>query len=301
MLFLCQKFIRALQIIEILYSIKIIIFVGKRRKMRDQATIHSKDDFAGMHKAGQESAKILDYLYDFIRPGITTLDIDNECVRLIKEIGAIAAPLNYKGYPKSVCTSVNHVVCHGIPDTKTVLKNGDIINVDVTVIVDGWYGDSSRMYFVGDNISIQAKTLTRVTYESMMLGIEVAKPGNTTGDIGHAIQQHVERLGFSVVRGYCGHGLGRVFHAAPHINHHGNPGEGEILKPGMFFTIEPMINAGKKETKLHKSDGWTVTTKDYSLSAQFEHAIGITETGNEIFTLSPKGLYMPKVLREDQK
>lgn len=267
--------------------------------MRGTAAIHDVDDFVKMHKAGQESAKILDHLYDFICPGITTLDIDNECVRLIKEIGAVAAPLNYKGYPKSVCTSVNHVVCHGIPDEKVVLKEGDIINVDVTVIIDGWYGDSSRMYFVGDEINIQAKTLTRVTYESMMLGIDAAKPGNTTGDIGYAIQKHVESFGFSVVRGYCGHGLGRVFHAPPHINHHGNRGEGEILKPGMFFTIEPMINAGKKETKLHRQDGWTVTTKDYSLSAQFEHSIGITETGNEIFTLSPKGLYMPKDLMNE--
>lgn len=263
-----------------------------------QATIHRSEDFEKMHKAGQETAKILDHMYDFVKPGITTLDIDNECVKLIKGIGAIAAPLNYKGYPKSVCTSVNHVVCHGIPSQNVVLKEGDIINIDVTVIVDGWYGDSSRMYFVGNNVSTQAKTLTKVTYEAMILGIEEAKPGKTTGDIGYVIQNHVEKFGFTVVRGYCGHGLGKVFHSLPHIHHHGNRGEGELLKPGMFFTIEPMINAGKKDTKLNKKDGWTVTTKDYSLSTQFEHSIGITENGNEIFTLSPKNLYMPKILMD---
>jgi methionyl aminopeptidase len=205
--------------------------------------------------------------------------------------GATPAPLGYRGFPKSICTSVNHVVCHGIPgDLK--LKDGDIVNVDVTVIVDGWHGDTSRMYFAGKP-AIKAKRLTQVTYEAMMLGIEQIKPGNTVGHIGHAIQTYAEKHGYSVVRDYCGHGLGKVFHNAPNILHYGEPGEGEELKEGMFFTVEPMINAGHFETILSRHDGWTVTTRDKSLSAQFEHSIAVTQNGYEIFTASPTGKHHP--------
>ena len=210
---------------------------------------------------------------------------------MIVSRGAIPAPLGYRGFPKSVCTSVNHVVCHGIPGTLR-LKEGDTINIDVTVIVDGWHGDTSRMYWAGTP-SIKSKRLTQITYEAMMLGIEQVKPGNTVGDIGHAIQTYAEKQGFSVVRDYCGHGLGKTFHTAPNIMHYGEAGEGPVLKEGMFFTVEPMINAGHWETILSKHDNWTVTTRDKSLSAQFEHSLGVTATGYEIFTLSPTGKFFP--------
>ena len=258
-------------------------------------TIHKPEDFPKMHAAGRLAAQILDQMYEFVKPGITTEEIDLECKRMVEEAGAKSATVGYRGYQWYCCTSVNHVVCHGIPSKDVILRDGDILNIDVTVIVDGWYGDTSRMYAVGKKISPVAKNLMKVTYESLMRAIDVVKPGNTIGDIGHAIQQYVESYGYSVVRGYCAHGLGRVFHADPMINHHGNPGEGEILKPGMFFTIEPMINAGAAGTRLNKSDGWTVTTVDRSLSAQFEHSMGVTETGVEIFTLSPKGLHFPSL------
>lgn len=253
---------------------------------------HAPEDYAAMRKAGALAASILDDMFDVIEPGVTTDAINTYVHNAIIKAGAIPAPLDYRGFPKSVCTSVNHVVCHGIPDDKA-LKNGDIINVDVTVILDGWHGDTSRTFFVGD-VSTKAKRLTQITYDAMMLGIEQVKPGATTGDIGHAIQTYAEAQGFSIVREYCGHGLGLVFHTAPNILHFGKPGMGVRIEEGMFFTVEPMLNVGKAGTILSKHDGWTVTTRDKSLSAQFEHSLGVTADGFEIFTLSPKGLHHPK-------
>lgn len=256
-----------------------------------KVTIHQKEDYEGMRKAGRLAAEILDYISEFVKPGVTTNYLNDLCHEMIIKNGAIPAPLNYKGFPKSICTSVNHVVCHGIPDEKK-LQDGDVVNIDVTVIVDGWHGDTSRMYWVG-NTSVKAKRLTQVTFDAMMLGIEKVKPGAYTGDIGHAIQSYAEKYGYSVVRDYCGHGLGKVFHEPPNILHYGKPGDGVVLEEGMFFTVEPMINAGSFETKLNKVDGWTVTTRDRALSCQFEHSIGVTKDGFEIFTLSPKGFYYP--------
>lgn len=253
-------------------------------------TIHTEEDFIKMRKAGKLASEILDYIGDFVKPGITTNELNDLCHNKIIENGAIPAPLNYPvdalfgGFPKSICTSINHVVCHGIPSEK-ILQNGDIINIDVTVIVDGWHGDSSRMYYAGEP-PIKARRLCEATFEAMMLGIEQVKPGNSLGDIGFAIQSYVEKLGFSVVRDYCGHGIGEVFHAEPNVVHYGKKGSGLILEEGMFFTIEPMINAGKYETILNKHDGWTVSTRDKSLSAQFEHTVGVTKNGYEIFTIS---------------
>jgi len=244
-----------------------------------------------MRKAGRLGAEVLDYVTPFVKPGVTTEFLNNLCHNMIIEHGATPAPLGYRGFPKSICTSVNHVVCHGIPDEKK-LQDGDIVNIDVTVIVDGWHGDTSRMFFSGEP-PIKARRLTQITYEAMMLGIEQVKPGAMTGNIGHAIQTHAEKHGYSVVRDYCGHGLGKVFHTSPNILHYGKPGEGVRLEEGMFFTVEPMINAGAYQTKLSKHDGWTVTTKDRSLSAQFEHSLGVTATGYEIFTSSPQGLNFP--------
>ena len=254
--------------------------------------IHTEADFAGMRKAGQLAASILDYITDFVQVGVMTEELDKLCHDKIIAAGAIPAPLNYRGFPKSICTSVNHVICHGIPSKKR-LKDGDIINIDVTVILDGWHGDTSRMYYVGDNVSIKAKRLTQVCYEATMLGIEQVKVGNTIGDIGHAIQQHVEKNRFSVVLDYCGHGIGKVFHAAPNIMHFGRKGDGLVLQEGMFFTIEPMINTGTCETKVDSRDGWTVTTRDKGLSAQFEHSLAVTKDGYEIFTESPMGFHCP--------
>ncbi|CAA7616915.1 type I methionyl aminopeptidase [Magnetospirillum sp. UT-4] len=253
-------------------------------------TLHGPDDFAAMRKAGQLAAEALDFIAPHVLPGVTTGELDRLCAEFIAERGGVSAPMNYRGFPKSICTSVNHVVCHGIPGDKT-LEDGDIVNIDVTPIVDGWHGDSSRMYYVG-RPGVKAKKLVEVTYEALMRGIEVVKPGATLGDIGWAIQDFVERQRFSVVRDFCGHGLGRVFHAPPNIMHFGRPGQGLELREGMFFTIEPMINAGRAETKI-LSDGWTAVTKDKSLSAQFEHSIGVTATGCEIFTLSPRGWHLP--------
>ena len=254
-------------------------------------TIHSVQDREGMRKAGNLAARILDSLAEVVVPGITTNRINDICHEMIVGSGAIPAPLNYRGFPKSICTSVNHVVCHGIPDDRK-LNNGDIVNIDVTVIVDGWYGDTSRMYFVGD-VPTKAKRLVQVTHDAMMKGIEQVKPGATTGDIGHAIQTYAEGYGYSIVREYCGHGLGRVFHAAPNILHFGKPGKGVVLEEGMFFTVEPMVNAGKPDTILNKHDGWTVTTRDKSLSAQFEHSLAVTADGFELFTQSPSGKHFP--------
>jgi methionyl aminopeptidase len=247
--------------------------------------IHQKEDFAKMRQAGKLAAQILDYIGDYVEVGVTTEHLNDLCHNKIIKDGAIPAPLNYKGFPKSICTSVNHVVCHGIPRDKK-LKNGDIINIDVTVIVDGWHGDSSRMYFVGNPL-IKAKRLCQVTYDSMMLGIEQVKPGATLADIGKAIQNYAQSFGYSVVRDFCGHGIGKVFHDNPSVVHfYEKKNENIILKEGMFFTVEPMINAGKFETILSRHDGWTVTTRDKSLSAQYEHTIGVTKNGYEIFTVS---------------
>lgn len=255
-------------------------------------TIHKPDDYAAMRRAGALAAEVLDMIADYVKPGISTDELNTICHNYITGKGAIPAPLNYRGFPKSICTSVNHVVCHGIP-SELKLKDGDIVNIDVTVILGGWYGDTSRMYWVGGGVPIKAKRLTQMTYEAMMRGIEQVKPGATVGDIGAAIQDHAERQGFSVVRDYCGHGIGKVFHTAPNILHYGKAGTGTVLQEGMFFTVEPMINAGGHATRLSEHDGWTVTTRDRSLSAQFEHTIGVTKTGYEIFTLSPSGKHQP--------
>ena len=251
---------------------------------------HGPADFEGMRRAGRLAAETLDFIVPHVKPGVTTGALDKLCHDFIVARGGIPAPLGYKGFPKSICTSVNHVVCHGIPGDK-VLEDGDILNIDVTPTLDGWHGDSSRMYLVGD-VGVKARKLIDTTYEAMMLGIAQIKPGATLGDIGHAIQKHAEAQRFSVVRDFCGHGLGLVFHDSPSVLHYGKRGEGMVLRPGMFFTVEPMINAGDWRVKV-LSDGWTAVTKDRSLSAQFEHSIGVTETGVEIFTASPKGLDKP--------
>ena len=252
--------------------------------------IHDPEAFAAMRKAGRLTAEMLDYITPFVQPGITTGEIDRLCYEFHKDHGAIPGPLNYRGFPKSICTSVNHVVCHGIPGER-VLKDGDIINIDVSPIVEGWFGDSSRTYLVGD-VKIKARRLVEVTYEALMRGIAAVKPGSTLGDVGYAIQSYAESQRFSVVRDFCGHGIGRVFHQSPNVMHFGEPGEGMILEAGMIFTIEPMINAGRYETKI-LDDGWTAVTRDKSLSAQFEHTIGVTDTGVEIFTTSPMGYTCP--------
>ena len=254
-------------------------------------TIHTQKDFEKMRAAGLLAAQILDFIGEFVKVGITTDELNTLCHNKIIANGAIPAPLNYKGFPKSICTSINHVICHGIPNEKP-LKDGDIVNIDVTVILDGWFGDSSRMYFAGEP-PLKAKRLVQTTYDCMMLGIEQVKPGAHLGDIGNAIQTLAEKNGYSVVRDYCGHGIGRVFHTDPNVVHYGKKGSGLILEEGMFFTIEPMINAGSHETLLSKHDNWTVTTRDKSLSAQFEHTIGVTKDGFEIFTKSPKELDFP--------
>lgn len=262
----------------------------KGRLTRDGIRIYEDADFAGMHKAGRLAAQILDDIIPMIEPGRTTEEIDAEITRMVEAAGAVSATIGYKGYQHASCISVNHVVCHGIPGGK-VLKDGDILNVDVTVIVDGWYGDTSRMYVAG-NLSRKAERLIQVTHDALMKGIEAAKPGNTFGDIGNAIQTYVEANRMSVVRDFCGHGLGRVFHAPPNVLHYGRPGTGPLLEEGMFFTIEPMVNLGRPETKV-LADDWTAVTRDKSLSAQFEHSVGITSDGAEIFTLSPAGKFHP--------
>ncbi len=260
------------------------------RMTKDGIRIYEPGDFAGMHAAGSLAARILDQIADHVFVGQTTATIDSEIERLVNEAGATSATIGYKGYQHASCISVNHVVCHGIPGTK-LLKDGDILNIDVTVIVDGWYGDSSRMYVAG-KLSRKAERLIQVTHDSLMLGIEQVKPGNTFGDIGNAIQSYVEQHRMSVVRDFCGHGLGRVFHAPPNVLHYGRPGTGAVLEEGMFFTIEPMVNLGRPETKT-LSDDWTAVTRDKSLSAQFEHSVGVTADGVDIFTLSPGGKFHP--------
>ncbi len=260
------------------------------RLTRDGIRIYEPADFAGMHRAGRLAADILDRIAGHVVPGASTAEIDRAITDMVTEAGAISATIGYKGYQHASCISVNHVVCHGIPGAK-MLKDGDILNIDVTVIVDGWYGDSSRMYVAG-TLNRKAERLIQVTHDALMLGIEAVKPGNTFGDIGHAIQTYVEAQRMSVVRDFCGHGLGRVFHAPPNVLHYGRPGTGARLEEGMFFTIEPMVNLGRPETKI-LADDWTAVTRDKSLSAQFEHSVGVTADGCDIFTLSPAGKFHP--------
>jgi len=248
------------------------------------------EKFEKMQIAGKVASKTLDMITDHIKPGITTEKIDHICYEFIKDNGGHSAPLFYRGYKKSVCTSLNHVICHGIPGDRT-LEEGDILNIDVTAIVNDYHGDTSRMFAVGE-ISVKAKNLINSTYESMMNAIKILKPGCKLGDIGYEIQSYVEKKGFSVVRDFCGHGISNTFHEPPNILHYGKKDTGQELKPGMTFTIEPMINAGKYESKL-LNDGWTAVTKDKSLSAQYEHTLGITENGYEIFTESVKGYTKP--------
>jgi methionyl aminopeptidase len=244
-----------------------------------------------MRKAGALAAATLDFIAPYVVPGVTTGELDRLCHEFVTGHGAISAPLGYRGFPKAICTSLNHVVCHGIPGDRRLVE-GDILNIDVTPILDGWHGDSSRMYFAGDRIPLKARKLVDVTYEAMMRGIAAIKPGLHIGVIGDAIQRYAESHRYSVVRDFCGHGVGRVFHDAPSILHYGRPQDGPVMREGMFFTVEPMINAGRWEVKV-LSDGWTAVTKDRSLSAQFEHTIGVTATGYEIFTISPAGLHRP--------
>ncbi|MCB2083159.1 MAG: type I methionyl aminopeptidase [Sphingomonadaceae bacterium] len=252
--------------------------------------LHGPEGFEGMRKAGQLAARILDEITPLVQPGVTTGELDDKVRELTLDGGAVPATMGYRGYAHSCCISINHVVCHGIPSEKT-LKDGDIVNIDVTPLLDGWHGDTSRMFLVGD-VPLKARRLVDVTYECLMIGIDKAQPGARLGDIGAAIEEHARQYRYGVVREFCGHGLGRLFHDAPEVVHAAKAGTGPELKPGMFFTIEPMINLGKPWVKL-LNDGWTAVTRDKSLSAQFEHSIGITETGNEIFTGSPKGWHKP--------
>lgn len=260
----------------------------RARITREGIRIYEDADFAGMRVAGQVAAEILDAVAPLVKPGATTADIDAFITEEIARRGVISATIGYKGYQHASCISVNHVVCHGIPGAK-VLGDGDILNIDVTVIVDGWYGDTSRMYVAGA-LPRKAERLIEVTHEALMRGIAAVKPGNTFGDIGHAIQSYVEQNRMSVVRDFCGHGLGRVFHAPPNVLHYGRAGTGPVLEEGMFFTIEPMVNLGRPETKV-LADDWTAVTRDKSLSAQYEHSVGVTATGCEIFTGSPAGKF----------
>ncbi|MBV0913302.1 type I methionyl aminopeptidase [Rhodobacteraceae bacterium ASV31] len=252
--------------------------------------LHDRSDFEGMHRAGRVAAEILDEIAAQVVPGASTADLDRQITDMVAAKGATSATIGYKGYQHASCISVNHVVCHGIPGDKK-LKDGDILNIDVTVIVDGWFGDTSRM-FVAGKLPRKAERLIEVTHDALMTGIEAVRPGNTFGDIGHAIQSFVEAQRMSVVRDFCGHGLGRVFHAPPNVLHYGRAGTGPVLEEGMFFTIEPMVNLGRPETKV-LADDWTAVTRDKSLSAQFEHSVGVTANGAEIFTLSPGGLFHP--------
>jgi methionyl aminopeptidase len=260
------------------------------RLNKDGIRIHMPEDFDGMRKAGRIVADILDRIADAVAPGVSTGDLDAAVHDMIRAAGAKSATVGYKGYRHATCISINHVVCHGIPSDKR-LRSGDILNIDVTVIADGWHGDSSRMYVAGAPTR-KAERLIDITHDALMQGIGQVRPGNTFGDIGAAIQRYAEGHRCSVVRDFCGHGLGRVFHSAPNVLHYGRWGAGPVLEPGMFFTIEPMINLGRPETKV-LDDDWTAVTKDRSLSAQFEHSVGVTDTGVEIFTLSPAGRFHP--------
>lgn len=283
---------------------------SRGRLTKDGIRIYDHEDFAGMHAAGRLAAEILDAMCDMVVPGRTTGELDSAITKMVEEAGATSATIGYKGYQHASCISVNHVVCHGIPGapiplskSETIsrdlekrrksdaLVEGDIVNIDVTVIVDGWFGDTSRMYKAG-KLPGKSERLIQVTHDALMLGIEAVKPGNTFGDIGHAIQSYVESQRMSVVRDFCGHGLGRVFHAPPNVLHYGRPGTGAVLEPGMLFTIEPMVNLGRPETQT-LADDWTAVTRDKTLSAQFEHSVGVTDDGVEIFTLSPAGKFHP--------
>jgi methionyl aminopeptidase len=264
--------------------------VSRAQSREVKIKLHGADAFEGMRKAGQLAAAALDMLVGHVTPGVTTQHLDDLAVQFALDHNAVPAPLNYRGFPKSICTSVNHVVCHGIPAAKP-LKEGDIVNIDVTLIVDGWHGDTSRMFAVGE-ISRRAERLIEVTYNALMRGVGAVKPGNTTGHIGAAIQGYAEGERCSVVRDFCGHGLGRIFHDRPNILHYGEAGDGVVLEPGMLFTIEPMINLGKPHVKI-LADGWTAVTRDRELSAQFEHTVGVTDTGCEVFTISPGGFRKP--------
>ena len=258
-------------------------------------TYHKPEDFAGMRAAGAIAASVLEYIEPFVKPGVTTSQINDLCHEYIIKKGAIPAPLNYRGFPKSVCTSVNHVVCHGVPNDDTVLMDGYIMNIDVTVIFKGWHGDTSKTFLVGDSFKANKgrikiiKNLVNSAYEAMKIGIEASVPGNKISDIGIAIAEYARKKGYSSVEDYSGHGIGKTFHADPYIIHYNPKNDYSFqdceIKPGMFFTVEPMLNMGTHETTLSKVDGWTVFSKDHKLSAQFEHTIGITEKGNEIFTL----------------
>ena len=262
----------------------------KGRVTKDGIRIHDDAGFAGMHAAGALAARILDDIAPTVEPGVTTEALDQAIEDMVNAAGAKSATIGYRGYKHASCISVNHVVCHGIPSPKT-LKDGDILNIDVTVIVDGWFGDTSRMYVAG-NLNRKAERLIQVTHDALFKGIEIVRPGATFGDIGHAIQTYVEANRMSVVRDFCGHGLGQVFHAPPNVLHYGRAGTGPVLEEGMFFTIEPMVNLGRPETKV-LADEWTAVTRDKSLSAQFEHSVGVTADGFEIFTLSPSGKFHP--------
>lgn len=282
---------------------------NRGRLTKDGIRIYETSDFAGMHKAGLLAATILDEIADYVEPGVTTDRLDQIITNKVEAAGATSATIGYKGYQHASCISVNHVVCHGIPgkpipkwknETTSkgdplrgddVLQNGDILNIDVTVIVDGWYGDNSRMYVAGKP-KLYAERLIQVTHDALMKGIEAVKPGNTFGDIGHAIQSHAESERMSIVRDFCGHGLGRVFHAPPNVLHYGRPGTGPMLEEGMFFTIEPMVNLGRPEIRI-LADDWTAVTRDKTLSAQFEHSVGVTADGVDIFTLSPANRFHP--------
>ena len=268
---------------------------SKTRRTAGVIPIHGAEGFEGMRKAGRLTADTLDMLTEFVRPGVPTIELDRRAYEFARDHNATPATIFYKGYRHSLCTSINHVVCHGIPGERP-LREGDIVNIDLTLIVDGWHGDSSRMFAVGE-ITRKAQRLIEVTYESLEAGIAAAKPGNTTGDIGAAIQARAEAERTSVVRDFVGHGVGKLFHDEPNIMHFGVPGTGVELKPGMIFTIEPMINLGRPHVKV-LSDGWTAVTRDRTLSAQCEHSIGITEVGCEIFTASPRGIFNPLVLRK---
>ncbi|MGO4914345.1 type I methionyl aminopeptidase [Pseudogemmobacter sp. W21_MBD1_M6] len=263
---------------------------NRGRLTKDGIRIYEEADFAGMRAAGKLAAEILDGVAPLVQPGTTTETLDDWITKAVEDAGAVSATIGYKGYKHASCISVNHVVCHGIPAGK-VLKDGDILNIDVTVIVDGWFGDTSRMYVAG-KLSRKTERLIQITHDALFKGIEAVKPGNTFGDIGNAIQSYVEAERMSVVRDFCGHGLGRVFHAPPNVLHYGRAGSGPVLEEGMFFTIEPMVNLGRPETKV-LADDWTAVTRDKSLSAQFEHSVGVTATGCEIFTLSPAGKFHP--------
>ncbi|ASI47950.1 MAG: type I methionyl aminopeptidase [Anaplasma ovis] len=255
-------------------------------------TIHSEKDFEGMRKAGRLAAEVLDFITPHVKPGVSTNTLNDLCHSFITGAGAVPAPLGYRGYPKSICTSKNCVVCHGIPDD-VALKDGDILNIDVTVILDGWHGDTSRMYWVGENTAIKAKRLCEAAYEAMWAAIEHVKPGQKLNKLGMVIEETIDKYGYSIVRDYCGHGIGKVFHAPPNVVHYYDEEDDTVMQEGMFFTVEPMINAGKHHTLVSRKDGWTVMTRDFSLSAQFEHSLGVTKDGVEVFTMSPKNWGFP--------